>query len=120
MNYGMPSMALLISLIACSAIAEGQFPKPDHTDQAISSGEPLIRPAPRSSWESWLSHGERESTPAAHVPSHNLGLGVPAASVSSQIGLESGLVAPEPAGVPSRLNSMEREGRGHGMRGSGR
>ena len=120
MKYGMPRVVLLISLVACSAFAEGQAPKPDPTDQAISSGESLIWPAPRSSWESWLSHGGRESTPAAQVPSHNLGLAPPAASLSSHTGLESGLIEPEPPGVPSRLNSMEIERRGHGMSGSGR
>ena len=81
MNYGMPSAFLFISMVACSAYAEGRFPGPDPTGQTSSLEVSSMTPAPRSSWESWLRHGARDVTPTVQVPPRNLGSAAPTTSL---------------------------------------
>ena len=105
MNHGMLSTFLLISVVSCSAVAQGESLWSDSTRHATPSGASGMTRPPGSSWESWLNYGARDVTPESHVPPRSPDLGRATAPLSPSIGPGSGLIGPEAGSGPSRLHS---------------
>ncbi|MCC2640762.1 MAG: hypothetical protein K0S45_1175 [Nitrospira sp.] len=107
MNRGMVNTFLLISVVSCSGVAQGQSPGSDSTRHAMSSEASGMTPAPGGSWESWLNHGAGSFAPESQVHPRSPDLGRAAPPLSSSIGPESGLIGPEGSSAPSRPGSRK-------------
>ncbi|WHZ14349.1 MAG: hypothetical protein OJF52_001187 [Nitrospira sp.] len=105
MNHGRLSTVLLISLVSYSATVPAQSLGSDSTHHPTPSGASAMARVPESSWEMWLTHGERDFTPESHVPPHSSDLGKETAPLSPPIGQGFGLIGLEGSHSPSELRS---------------
>ncbi|KXK00244.1 MAG: hypothetical protein NBKEAIPA_02473 [Nitrospirae bacterium] len=89
-------VCVLMSLVASPVVAQSQSLGSEHTRPAGPSTSSDLTQMPRSSWEGWLKHGERDRTSTSSIPSRSPDLGTPTTPLSPSLG-------PEASRSPSRL-----------------
>lgn len=105
MNHNMLCALVLVSLGVGPAMAQDQLLGLPHTLLTGPSDSPDATRRPRSSWESWLNHGERHKTAESHLSPGSPDLGTPTVPHAPSLAPASALFGQEPGRIPSERRS---------------
>lgn len=105
MHHNMLCALVLVLLGGGPAMAQDQLLGLPHTLLTGPSDSPDATKRPRSSWESWLNHGEPHRTAESHIPPGGPDLGAPTAPRTPSIAPASEPFGQEPGRIPSQRRS---------------
>lgn len=105
MNHNMLCALVLVLLGGGPAMAQDQLLGLPHTLLTGPADPPDATKRPRSSWESWLNHGERHRTAESHLPPGGPDRGAPMAPHAPSIAPASEVFEQEPGRIPSEQRS---------------
>lgn len=105
MNHNILCVLVLVWLGAGPAMAQGQSLGSERTLISGPSDSPDATRRPRSSWESWLNHGEPHRTAESHLSPGGPDLAAPTGLHAPSIAPASELLGPETGRIPSERRS---------------
>ncbi len=105
MHHNMLCALVLVSLGVGPAMAQDQLLGLPHTLLTGPSDSPDATRRPRSSWESWLNHGERHRTAKSHFPPGSSDLATPTVPHAPSLAPASEILEQEPGRISSEHRS---------------